>query len=171
MLPHVWPNCSWFCNCGPALLTTQTVDQQQVLEEKDQLTEQDNTFTCCWGSNRNGKQIKLRNYQRSMTSQNSQSHYRSGYQSQQHQAKGESPLQVFNVASDWDHLNWCVSDFTQAWSCALDIEGWLKVRHAGNGTIEHVSGENGQVGAGYVHTHAPSRTRRFESYYLIDIDH
>ena len=47
----------------------------------------------------------------------------------------EKPVPILKVSGEWLYLNWFVADRDAAWNCALDVEAWLRVRHAGNGTI------------------------------------
>ena len=89
--------------------------------------------------------------------------------------EGEGPARVpvFQVDNGWHQLSWQVQDCRNAWNCALDVEAWLKIRYAGNGTIEQISGEAGEVGVGYLHNCpvSPEKGAQFAIYHLIGIDH
>ena len=79
----------------------------------------------------------------------------------------EPRIPVSEVIGDSHRINWFVADFETAWNCALDVEAWLKVRYAGNGTITQISGQASRIGVGYLHS-APGA---FGLYYLDKIDH
>ena len=81
-------------------------------------------------------------------------------------------LPVYEAKGEWKTLNWFVEDCASAWSCALDIDAWLRIRYAGNGCVEQVSGETGEIGVGFLHNHADGggSDGRFELYYLTEID-
>ena len=85
-------------------------------------------------------------------------------------ALGDYPAS--QVVNDWHFLNWLVKDVDNAWACALDIEAWLTVRHAGEGQVKLVSGIPGEIGAGYLHTNLSLREAvpSFKLYHVIDIN-
>ena len=84
---------------------------------------------------------------------------------------GSSCNAISEVEGEWHNINWFVFDVDAAWDCALDIEAWLKVRYAGNGRVEHISGQEGQIGVGYLHNEpASGQSPDISIYHLKDID-
>ena len=78
---------------------------------------------------------------------------------------------VFRYDARWLYCDFAVGSVERAWACALDIETWLKVFHAGDGEIEHISGTKGTVGMGIIHNKLPTywgyRLCAFFEYYII----
>ena len=80
---------------------------------------------------------------------------------------------IFSIQGDLLCYTFEVVSVERAWTCALDVEAWLKVFHAGDGVVEHISGTKGTVGMSVLHSKLkkaspmPYRINGLFEYYVI----
>ena len=60
----------------------------------------------------------------------------------------------FSVDGQWFKIQLPVTNLERAWTCALDVEGWLNILTAGlGGPVVHLAGMKREVGLSYLNSY------------------